>query len=310
VKRLGLWTAVAIAIVVAVMVGRIAKHNQAPRLPEKAAGALHELIAAERAFAAMSLNRGFRDAFLEWLDDDAVLFRPLPRNGREFMTSLPPSPATLAWQPAFAEVAAAGDLGFTTGPWEFRPPPDSTGAPPDSASIAHGTFASVWSRRADGVWRVAVDIGAAHARPEGGGLANVTLATGPDHAWAARGPGRRAPSDLGAVDKAYRDDAVRNGATALIAWGADDLRMLSEGEATISGRAAVQAALAQRAPLADLKPLGVRISKSDDLGCTYGLLERGGEPPDSSVYVHVWRRERDGAWRLALMVENPVRPAP
>jgi hypothetical protein len=40
------------------------------------------------------------------------------------------------------------------------------------------------------------------------------------------------------------------------------------------------------------------------------VLEREaarGAPPDSSAYVHIWRRGQDGVWRMAAMVENPLR---
>ena len=33
-----------------------------------------------------------------------------------------------------------------------------------------------------------------------------------------------------------------------------------------------------------------------------------GDAPDSSVYVHIWRKEADKKWKLAVIVENPIRP--
>ncbi len=316
-KRLGLWIALAVAIAAAVMVARVAKRSQAPAIPVAAAGALHELLAAERSFAGTSLNRGYRDAFLEWLADDGVIFRPLPRNGKEFMSAAPPNPSTLAWQPAFAEVSADGDLGYTFGPWEFRPPPDSTGAPPDPASIAHGTFVSVWAKQPDGAWRVAVDIGATHEPPDSGGLGSDVLSTGPDHAWAMKTNGGGPAANLAAIDEAYERDAVRDGAGALETWGAGDLRFVTEGRRLVAGNPQTRDALSGRGAIVDFHTQGALISKSDDLGCTYGILERAGAAvrprtaaPDTSVYVHVWRREQDTVWRLALIVENPLRRGP
>ena len=55
-------------------------------------------------------------------------------------------------------------------------------------------------------------------------------------------------------------------------------------------------------------PEAQRVSRSGDLGCTYGMLERraaAGSAPDSSVYLHVWRREA-GGWKVALALETPL----
>ncbi len=52
---------------------------------------------------------------------------PKPVNGKRWMQDhpLPPTQTSekrdlLAWQPIFADVAEAGDLGYTTGPWEYK----------------------------------------------------------------------------------------------------------------------------------------------------------------------------------------------
>ena len=83
---------------------------------------LASLIDAERSFAATSVERGMKSAFLANLRDDAVLFRPGPLNGKQLWRNRPDSKGTLAWAPSFAEVSGFGDLGFTYGPWEFRGP--------------------------------------------------------------------------------------------------------------------------------------------------------------------------------------------
>ena len=56
-------------------------------------------------------------------------------------------------------------------------------------------------------------------------------------------------------------------------------------------------------------PQAQRIARSEDLGCTYGIVERrrlGGAPPDSAVYLHIWRRDGAGRWKVALALENPL----
>src|SRR6266850_2379145 len=126
--------------------------------------ALDSLAAAERAFAATSVRQGIKPAFLEYLAADGIVFRPTATNGRKAFGAQPPSAAKLAWEPAYAEVSVAGDLGYTTGPWELHAPPERN-LPP-----SYGHFISVWKRPRGGAWRVAVDIGTVHEKPASGGV--------------------------------------------------------------------------------------------------------------------------------------------
>ena len=81
---------------------------------------LGSLVEAERAFARASIEKGIRASFIENLADDGILFRPRPVAGKKWMEDHPAPKGVLTWQPIFADVARAGDMGYTTGPWEFR----------------------------------------------------------------------------------------------------------------------------------------------------------------------------------------------
>src|SRR5215468_11003558 len=117
---------------------------------------LDNLIQTERSFAALSRAQGIRAAFLANLDEDSIIFRPTAVPGRHWFETNPASPAQLIWAPEFADISAAGDLGYTTGPWERRPGAGQTGAP------AFGHFVTLWRKQADGKWKAALDIGISH----------------------------------------------------------------------------------------------------------------------------------------------------
>jgi ketosteroid isomerase-like protein len=142
-----------------------------------AATPLDTLVATERAFAARSVEKGMNEAFLAYLADDGILFRPGPVNGRSLWLGRPRSRATLDWAPSFAEISGLGDLGFTAGPWTLRPAGDG--------ERSHGHFVTVWKRDPEGPWRVAVDMGISHERARAG-LRDVELRAGPTHAMPAR----------------------------------------------------------------------------------------------------------------------------
>ena len=86
---------------------------------ESPAGALDAMIATERAFAQRSVETGMRQAFLDFLAEDSVLFFPVAVPGRQFMESRPEPSGQLEWAPGYADISAAGDLGYTTGPYKF-----------------------------------------------------------------------------------------------------------------------------------------------------------------------------------------------
>ena len=271
-----------------------------PVIAEAAASeALDSLVAAERAFATRSAEQGVRDAFLACLAEDGVIFSPLATNGRRAWESRGPVAATLVWEPVFAEVSAAGDLGYTTGPWELRPsdPQRPTG---------YGHYVSVWQKQADGAWRVAVDIGIAHAQPMRG-LGNVDFVPGPLHAEARR---TARPIDLAALDLEWtRDARAKGSAAALARRAAPDVRFYRDLAAPVPGaRGACEMLLA--IPGVTLwSPQAQKVARSQDLGFTYGILDRrrlGGAPPDSSVYLHVWRRGADDRWKVALALESAL----
>ncbi len=60
----------------------------------------------------------------------------------------------LTWTPIYADMSAAGDLGYTYGTFEFR----SKGK--DGRDVVeHGKYASIWKRQKDGSWKVVMDMG-------------------------------------------------------------------------------------------------------------------------------------------------------
>ena len=117
---------------------------------------LKSMIETERAFSRMSEEKGTREAFAAFIADDGILFRPTAVFGKKWMQEhpLPPSTARpwLSWQPIFAAVSRAGDLGFTTGPWQFKQDIK------DARPAAFGNFMTVWKKQRDGVWRFVLDL--------------------------------------------------------------------------------------------------------------------------------------------------------
>lgn len=258
-------------------------------------GGVRSLIAAERAFARHAERSGIKEAFVANLGVDGILFRPGPVNGLEWFKTHPGANGYLSWDPEVAAMSASGELGFTTGPWEFR----SAGAK-DSVSGA-GHYVTVWRRDSTGTWKMAVDIGTSHkwlAKPED---ASGTVISG---------------ATLGAdalVQMLARDSLVGGGApqgASLLSALATDGRVHREGELPALGVDNARRLFAGDDRPYHSKRLGSGIARANDFGYTYGeyeLVASFTHPTERGYYLRIWRAE-DSAWRVILDLAQPARP--
>ena len=60
----------------------------------------------------------------------------------------------LTWTPVDAGISESGDLGWTSGTYEFRSV-DKEGKP----TVEHGKYTSIWKKQPDGSWKVVLDMG-------------------------------------------------------------------------------------------------------------------------------------------------------
>ena len=115
------------------------------------------LLQVDRAFADSSLEQGTAAAFYANMTGDAL---QLPANAapvqgskriRDRLGDL--GAQVLDWTPQRAEVSRSLDLGWTCGEWRLFESAASRKV------LARGKYLNIWKRGADGVWKLAVDIG-------------------------------------------------------------------------------------------------------------------------------------------------------
>jgi ketosteroid isomerase-like protein len=282
------------------------------------AAARAALVEAERAFSRLSQREGVRAAFLAYLAEDAVLFRPGPVPGRELVAARPSPPIELSWWPVYVEVAASGDLGYTTGPYVLR----ETG-PGQRGETQNGYYVTVWRRQADGAWKVVNDLGATTPPPAGsdaaasGGVEHGRIGGG---APAGQGLAERteaAQHALMAADRGFGGDATVHGArAAYMGVIADEARFYRDGAPPAVGREAVGrllGAYAQRST--SWEPTAAVVASSGDLGYTYGKTAvmgpgRPGRIRQPGLYFRVWERQGDGPFKIVLDVVKALPPSP
>lgn len=251
------------------------------------------LVEAERAFARDAAEKGTRAGFLAHLGEGSVMFEPGPVDARASWEAREPRPGLLSWEPAHAAISASGDLGFTTGPWEFRP-----GGAADEP-VAFGEYATVWRKGADGAWKFAADIGVGHG-PHAGPMTEPVLApVGPAPLVAAT------PADVLAAERAFVDAARGGIEAAYRECGAPGILLLREGATRADGIEAA-ADLVSRVSTV-WEPSEAFVSEAGDLGYVYGVA-RAAEGADVAGYLRVWHRLGDGEWEIALDVATVPPP--
>jgi hypothetical protein len=267
--------------------GSVPLHAQEPR-----ADALASLVAAERAFAARTRANGLRDGFLAFLADSSIILRPAPTLARPLYEGVSATaPALLIWEPIFADVAADGLLGYTTGPSEFR-----AGGPNDTTAI-YGHFVSMWRRPRGGAWKVELDVGVSHGKLPAPLALRTANDPGPAVAREAIAERRRLVSADSALGVARRTER------AVLADHFDaTVRLHRFGLIPVTGRDTAEQLLARDERLYRSSVAASGIASSGDLGYTYGRYDHAanaGQAADSGYYLRVWRRRDDG-WRIVL----------
>lgn len=259
------------------------------------------VAAAERAFSARAQVVNARDAFVENFAPDAILFAPEPAPAFPGLTEGPPWGVNIVWGPAAVGASCSGDLGWTTGPADYR-------REPGGEVHRRGYYSSVWTRTADGPWKVLVDLGV-----------GIPLDAPREADW-QDGAGQPPCPPVTADAAGFTTDLARAAALlasltegdAVAALGArlhPEVRLHRSGAAPVLGAEAVRQALADR-PRLKLTSTGLRAAASGDLGFSFGRgawLDASGD--QRFVYLFIWERVA-GAWTLRLIVQDAVKPSP
>jgi ketosteroid isomerase-like protein len=267
---------------------------------------LKSLVETERSFSRMSEEKGTRDAFAAFIADDGILFRPAAVFGKKWMQEhpLPASPtrSILSWQPIFADVSRAGDLGYTTGPWQLLK--DLNGKP-----TAFGNFMTVWKRQPNGSWKFVLDLGISNPVPK-----STATMIEPGDSQAVRGKIEKADheaarSALLASDREFSKACADQGAReAFLSYAAKDVRLFRNDHFPFVGKMAAGDALAPVTAEWTWKPAFADVSISGDLGYSYGIYElkdKNGAVFEKGNYARVWKKV-NGTWKLVVDVADPL----
>lgn len=276
---------------------------------EKQPTALESMVATELAFAKTAKEQGTRQAFSAFIADDGILFRPGPVKGKEWLAKNP-APVSdkhpwLSWYPAVADIALAGDMGYTTGPWEFRPDIN------DAKAVAFGNFLTVWKKQADGSWKFAIDLGISGPQPNEAIAAWQPTNNSKRETKAAHAELETEQAVLRARDRQFSSvSAVRDPQTAFESFASPDVRVFRDEKLPFIGKAAGLTALPATTSTWTWEPTFADVSHSGDLGYTYGTYRIASkDTPSKNVesgnYYRIWKKQA-GKWLVVADLTNPV----
>jgi len=276
-------------------------------LAQSADKTVQSLISEERSFSKLSEEKGTKEAFLTYLADDSIVFRPKPVPGRNAYEAAPDgSPFLLTWEPAYAEAAPDGDLGYTTGPYELRSKSEPKSPP------RYGHYVSIWQKQPGGLWRVVLDAGIQHPQP---GFKPMGVMTRKDTGRPRKYVRVDRFSELNKLLQVEADFSTRAAAAgtlaAYAAFADADFRFYRDGSLPESGLEAVRRAALKSPGNTTWAPMDGDVSRWGTLGFIFGTFEtRSGNAADGPVtrssFLRIWRKSPDGMWKIALDLAVPV----
>ncbi len=279
------------------------KFNQEARDAALGLGKSHPMVLAEIAFAQTSVERGMREAFLTYLSEDSVIFRPQAVGGRQWFIEREDITAQLNWEPTYVEVASSGDLGFSTGPFQYNQQATENNKTP---TVQHGHFVSVWEKQPTG-WRVVVDHGVPHRKAKKKAELEVEVREG-----GAMGTLAESIPALSRIDKKFANVTSLELLQELYDKHAtEDLRIYRRNFLPINGKGHALKALPQLSVLVSGGLEGAGLSKNGDLAYSYGNGTMGTVDKDqrsAATYLRLWRNEDGQEWKLMLDLVMPLPP--
>lgn len=252
---------------------------------------LQQMSDTEKAFLQAVAEKGTRSAFLEFLADDAILFRPTAINGKDFWKREDDSStAILVRNPTFADISSNGRIGYTTGNWRRYQKGKS------ESEAEFGQYVTIWEKKPDGKYRAGLDIGITHEKLSFLQTNRVAAYNGErelnEQGWSAADPSMnflKMSMDHGTLGGAYQKFAAK------------DVRLLRDGAPPIIGKKNVVKATKQYVSIAF--PRKMALLESGDLAYVWNVCEfaDSNEGREQGNCLHVWKL-RDEKWHIVLGV--------
>ncbi|QIP16652.1 hypothetical protein G8759_30430 [Spirosoma aureum] len=280
-----------IALVTLLQVAGTVSAQSTPALPTLASD-YQALVAAERAFSAYTEREGVKAGFSKFLSPEAVVvLKGEFALGKPLYEKAPFLPGILSWRPVHADIAASGDLGYTTGPFEVRPK-TKTDAP-----VGFGHYTTIWQKNSTGTWEAIADVGIRHDDPKQPIADLIVPAVYNQKMQDKIDTVARRIELLDAELKLIKlagSQSLRDAYQYAIGQN-QPVRLYRAGHLPAIGTDALTVAETGTAPAIYILSR-VAVSSSGDMGIVYGYVEQQGK---KGPFVRIWKRQPDASWKVA-----------
>jgi ketosteroid isomerase-like protein len=259
---------------------------------ETPAEAIRAMVETERKFYQTGQEKGTRAAFLEFLADDAIVFRPGPVNGKETWSKRAETGLDLVWEPTFAAIARSADFGYDSGPSKWR------ANKKEEKFAGYGHFVSVWKKQKDGAWKVALDCGIENRGSDTKPPLQLVMPKD-----AAKG----APQSFQDTQIAFMATAHLDFTKAFRQFGGDEVRLYRNGSLPAIGKKDGLTLLGTEQAGLAMEVMKTDVSTSVDLAYMYGSYsDTRTQPAAAGHFLEVWQTDASGAWKLVLDWQQPL----
>jgi ketosteroid isomerase-like protein len=249
------------------------------------------LLDSEQSFDQIAASNGIKSAFLQFLADDAIIFRPGPTNGREFwQRSDEPPNKLLSRNVTYADISANGLLGYTTGNWRLYEKGKS------ESFAKFGQYVTIWEKKPNGQFLATIDISIDHDKLP------FSETDRTPHGKQTRDINQRGWSPANA-SMSFTRLSMAPGALggAYLQFAGKDMRFLRDGAPPIIGKKNVVEAT--RHYLSIRFPENIILYQAADMAYTWNPCEfaDSNEGMEKGNCLHIWKL-RNKKWWIVLGV--------
>ena len=263
---------------------------------------LQSLVNAEKAFAQISKDKSTKDAFSTYMSDSGFIFQAGPVLGKKFWQEAEQGTDLLTWEPIFADISSSGDLGYTTGPWEFRAKRD------DTNPAAGGYYVSVWKKEIND-WKVALDIGISYplalSQTETFHFSSPSLPSKANDSKILK-------KELLDKEQEFINEQINSGWSAYNKFIKADTRIYRPGSFPFITTEQRNKLFSETDKKFSYQVTDAIVASSGDLGYVYGkaiieIIKEGNTKSLNGNYLRIWKKENGANWKIALDLVNIVR---
>lgn len=261
--------------------------------------ALQSLVNAEKVFAQTSKNKSTKEAFSTYMSDSGFIFQAGPVLGKKFWQEAEQGTDLLTWEPIFADISSSGDLGYATGPWEFRAKRD------DTNPAAGGYYVSVWKKENDN-WKVALDIGISYPLTLS---QKETLHFSSPALLSKANDSKILKKELRDKEQEFINEQSNSGWSAYSKSITVGTRIYRPGSFPFITNEQKNKLFSEADKKFSYQAIDAIVASSGDLGYVYGkaiveITKDGNTKSLNGNYLRIWKKEDGANWKIALDLVN------